>query len=155
MSNAINLAPAASLDVPVVLVGFSKGCVVLNQIMYELNNYLPLISEQQGAKEETEIQSFLGRISDIYWLDSGHSGESQCYIIERDVLEQLSSINLQMIHVHVTPHQMEYPQRPWINQEEREFVDTSRDIGLNVVEKYHFNDEPRSFANHFKLLKTF
>ena len=50
---------------PLVLIGFSKGCVVLNQILYELNQFIkPVIDNVQANTSEDSIGNHSN--SDIY-----------------------------------------------------------------------------------------
>ena len=180
------------LKLPLTIIGFSKGCVVLNQIVHELNNFinkptppdpLPTTSDPQPTTSDplpitstnkskapndprvkipsdskssvdVELVNFVRQITSFYWLDSGHSGEEECWITDRELLSTLAVLHPE-IHVHVTPHQMKCLQRPWICEEERQFVDILRELGIEVKETYHFKDEPRSLLNHFKVLDVF
>lgn len=110
--------------------------------------------ESQRTVDIKEIMGFLNHISDIYWLDSGHSGEEGVWVTDRDLLSPLVKLNVH-IHVHVSPLQVTCPNRPWIGEEEKAFVSTLRDIGCNIEEKVHFESEPRSLLNHFKVLNEF
>jgi hypothetical protein len=53
-------------DHPITIVGFSKGCVPLNQIMFELST----------ANLPPDAASFSSKIKSVYWLDAGHNGFS-------------------------------------------------------------------------------
>ncbi|XP_077979209.1 mitochondrial protein C2orf69 homolog [Glandiceps talaboti] len=132
------------VELPIVLVGFSKGCVVLNQILHELDN----------AKRDSEVVEFLGRWKDLYWLDGGHSGELETWITDTNLLQGLADLKVN-IHVHVTPFQVLDPNRPWKGKQERQFVDKLKDMGANVEETLHFEGEGISFKNHFKVIETF
>ncbi|XP_012938334.1 UPF0565 protein C2orf69 homolog, partial [Aplysia californica] len=57
-------ADGPSDDTPVSVVGFSKGCVVLNQIVFEL----------PSVEKDSCLQRFLSKITEFHWLDGGHSG---------------------------------------------------------------------------------
>lgn len=68
------------------LIGFSKGCVVLNQFIYEFH-YLKTLTP------DNEILSrFVDRITDMYWLDGGHPGHKNTWITSRCLLETLSRL---------------------------------------------------------------
>lgn len=126
------------------LIGFSKGCVVLNQIVFEMKR----------AKEQEDIKAFLSRISDFYWLDSGHNGGSKTWVTDDDSLKELAKFEIK-INVHVTPYQVNDTGRPWIGKEERTFVDKLKSFGADVEETKHFATQMRSLDNHFKLLECF
>lgn len=50
------------------LMGFSKGCVVLNQFIYEFHYYKTL------TPDDSTMMRLVSRIKDMYWLDGGHGG---------------------------------------------------------------------------------
>ncbi|KAJ7354758.1 hypothetical protein OS493_030535 [Desmophyllum pertusum] len=87
----------ATFDFQVILVGFSKGCVVLNQIIYELS--------MVSAGVDPRLNAFASRISTMYWLDGGHSGESNTWITDEKFLYHLAK-HVPSIRVHVTPYQI-------------------------------------------------
>lgn len=134
-------------EFPVVLVGFSKGCVVLNQIIYELS----MVSEGVDPR----LTDFVSRISTMYWLDGGHSGESNTWITDEKCLYHLAK-HVPSIRVHVTPYQIKDSSRPWIGREQKKFVEILRSLGAKDVKvKIHFQDRDPSLAFHFKLLENF
>lgn len=108
----------------------------------------------QRTVEMKEIVEFLNRISDIYWLDGGHSGEEGVWITDYALLSALVKLNVH-VHVHVSPLQIACPQRPWIGEEEKVFVSTLKDLGCNVDRIVHFDSEPGSLVNHFRVLNKF
>ena len=124
------------------LIGFSKGCVVLNQLMFELRLY-------QNAKDE-----FLDWITSIYWLDGGHTGGNNAYITDDETLNNIVKLGKKLF-VHVTPYQVNDPVRAWIGKEEAKFVEVLKQKGADITEKKHFTDEPASILNHFKVLTVF
>ena len=63
----------------VTLIGFSKGCVVLNQFLHEFHNLI--------SSEPCETLDFVRRIKDMYWLDGGHSGGKNVWITSKSLLE--------------------------------------------------------------------
>ncbi|XP_066302746.1 mitochondrial protein C2orf69 homolog [Branchiostoma lanceolatum] len=132
------------LELPITFVGFSKGCVVLNEILFEL----------QEAKPIPELQQFLGRVKSMYWLDGGHQGGSNTWVTNEVTLRNFAELQVE-VHVHVTPYQVNDTMRAWIGKEERLFVKRLKKVGLKVTETRHFEDEPRSLENHFKVLTVF
>ena len=165
------------LSVPLILVGFSKGCVVLNQLMYEVGFILggieaslkgeePMDSSDGTTPTQTKPRpepssninenerKLIERISAIFWLDSGHSGLSGAWVTHGGILSVVAKLSAS-IHVHVTPQQVEDPHRPWIREELRTFVELLKKFDANVSETLHFDNIPRSLHNHFKVLKVF
>ena len=134
-------------EFPVILVGFSKGCVVLNQIIYELSSAL--------TGNDLHLRDFASRISTMYWLDGGHGGESNTWITDEKFLDHLAT-NVRSIRVHVTPYQIQDSSRPWIGREQKKFVEKLRSLGAKDLKvKVHFQDREPSLAFHFKLLEHF
>ena len=141
---------------PVTLVGFSKGCVVLNQILHELNNYVERDhhNAETSAPRMEKISQFVRTFNAFYWLDSGHSGDHEAWITDDRVLKTLAGLKAE-IHVHVTPYQVRCPQRPWIGEEEKVFVEKLRSFGANVHETLHFEHDGRTLGKHFQVLEVF
>ena len=133
-------------DMPIKLIAFSKGSVVLNQFLY---SFLTL----KDNPVEDLIQ-FTNRISDLYWLEGGHSGSSETWVTNKAVLENFASMK-KTVHIHVTPYQVFCDTRPRIGKEERYFRETLHRLGVNVMRTLHFENEPRCIENHFAVLKVF
>ncbi|XP_001629645.3 mitochondrial protein C2orf69 homolog isoform X2 [Nematostella vectensis] len=136
----------ATHDFPILLVGFSKGCVVLNQITHELTG--------MTAGVDSSLNDFVSRISTMYWLDGGHSGEANTWVTDEKYLYHLAN-HIPSIRVHVTPYQVNDWTRPWIGKEQRLFVEKLRSLGANIKVKTHFQDKEPSLFYHFKLLENF
>lgn len=137
---ADDIPPGFSLT----LVGFSKGCVVLNQMVYEL----------AGARADPELVPFIERISDIYWLDGGHPGGSETWVTDKRALRELAATGV-AIHAHVTPYEVCDPMRAWVGREHGRFVKTLEDLGACLSQKLHFENEPASIDNHFRVIQEF
>lgn len=165
-------------SLPVVLIGFSKGCVVLNQFVYEvgylfggvdMNDHGDPDAAHHSSKPKTfsgsqlhfsdaekeKERTFLQRVTDWYWLDAGHSGSCGAWVTNESLLQHFTSVGGAMVHVHVTPHQVRCLQRPWIGEEERLFVDHLRQLGCRVEEKLHFEHSEATFESHFRVLEVF
>ncbi|XP_068622889.1 mitochondrial protein C2orf69 homolog isoform X2 [Battus philenor] len=131
------------------LVGFSKGCVVLNQLIYEFHYTKTL------TPGDEHMMRFISRIEDMYWLDGGHAGGKNTWITSRSLLETLTRLDVN-IHVHVSPYQVADEGRPWIGREERAFTSLLRKLGAKV--KRYVHDQPgapHSLHMHFEVLTAF
>lgn len=126
------------------LVGFSKGCVVLNQMVYEL----------AGARADPQVSHFVERISDMYWLDGGHPGGSETWVTHKQALKELASSGV-AIHAHVTPYEVCDPMRAWVGRDHRYFIKTLEEFGACPSQKLHFEDETPSIENHFRVILEF
>lgn len=152
---SLELSEETVYKLPLILIGFSKGGVVLNQILYELGNYIkPGSPDKEGDEDKDRLSVFLKQIKSMYWLDSGHSGEENAWIKDASLLHHLACLNPE-VHIHVTDYQMKCPQRPWIGEEERQFVEVLKEMGVKIIETHHFHDKPRSLMYHFKILNVF
>jgi len=118
------------------LVGFSKGVVVLNQLIREL----------RVTQEDP-------RIINIIWLDGGHNGGKDIWPTDRQLLQSFMERNIR-IHVRVTPYQVQNSNRPWIGKEEKLFTSYLSRAGAKIERKLYFNEEPASIENHFRIIET-
>ena len=133
--------PVLNSAFPIKLVGFSKGCVVLNQLIHELDH----------TKDNENLKVFISNISEIYWLDGGHIGGQGAYITEDKKLQDLKNLGCKIV-VHVTPYQINDPMRRWIGEEEEKFVNELKELKADITEYRHFMDEIGHIQNHFKVL---
>ncbi len=126
------------------LIGFSKGCVVLNQLLYDLPQ----------AREDPHSQALLPSLSALYWLDGGHNGGSNTWVTDQTVLGNLAGTGARL-YVHVTPYQTKDPLRVWIGREHKLFVARLTTLGADIHSQLHFAEEDRSLQNHFNILRKF
>ena len=127
------------------VVGFSKGCIVLNQILYEIHT----------ASQDERIALFLSKCKEFYWLDSGHNGTAGIWICDRKLLESFAQLK-PSVYVGVTPYQMKSVTKPWAAKEKLRFVEGLRKAGVMEIEDVeHFFDKPPSLENHFRILNHF
>lgn len=141
-----HILSSALLELPIVLVGFSKGCVVLNQFLYAFK------ALEQAPDDD--ISAFVGRIVEMTWLDGGHSGGRNTWVTKEVILKALVQLDIK-VNVHVTPYQIRCASRPWIGKEEKLFTETLRRLGMDVVRQVHYDDVMPSLELHFQLLEDF
>ncbi|XP_048477820.1 mitochondrial protein C2orf69 homolog [Plutella xylostella] len=130
------------------LVGFSKGCVVLNQLVHEFHH-----ETTRENRDDSSVMRFMERIKYMYWLDGGHAGGRDTWLTSRPLLETLGRLNV-TIYVHVSPYQVEDPARPWIGREEKAFTGQLRKLGANISRYLHPTAAP-SLHSHFAVLADF
>lgn len=145
--NGLEFTEENTRKLPIRLVSFSKGCVVLNQLLLEL----PLISQNN---ENTSEETCLQRVQTLTWLDSGLPGNSGAWMANEDSIEIAASI-FQQLEIHTTPYQMEDNTRTWVAKEKKRFVQLLRKHKANVLDIYYFNGEARTLEMHFKLIQEF
>lgn len=129
------------------LIGFSKGCVVLNQFVHEFHTKIEL------EKNKNEL-GVISRIKDMYWLDGGHSGGQNTWVTDGKILGTLAKMGIN-VFVHVSPYQIEDYRRPWIKKEERIFSETLAKYGCKIERQLHFEDIPPSITTHFDMYNVF
>ena len=141
----------------ITLVGFSKGVVVLNQVLHDLH----LLGSDYVKCEtgEVKLSKFTEEIERIIWLDGGHNGGKETWITDETVLETIATKTNIIIEVKVTPYQVKDVMRPWIGKEEKRFrTILGTKFGLinsnRLIRKLYFEDEERNIDNHFKILTT-
>ena len=124
------------------LVAFSKGTVVLNQLLWEM-------SDNDVASRNIE---FIKTIDSMWWLDGGHGGKKNTWITQANILESFSKRQIKA-EVRVTPYQVFDNRRPWIGKEEGKFCQLLRqyDVAINRVLLYE--DESASIEKHFEVIK--
>ncbi|KAF7214343.1 mitochondrial protein C2orf69 homolog [Nothobranchius furzeri] len=144
LPNPLQPAGGADPGFSLILVGFSKGCVVLNQLVYEL----------RGARSDPQMSTFVKRISDMFWLDGGHPGGSETWVTDKEALKELGASGVS-VHAHVTPYEVCDPMRAWVGQEHQHFIKTLEEFGSCPSNKLHFEDEPASIENHFRVILEF
>ena len=135
---------AAYYNIPLILVGFSKGCIVLNQLLYDLKE----------AEDDPELSIFVRKINEFYWLDGGYSGGKKTWVVDKEVVKCLSALPVK-VFVHVTPYQVNDPLRSWIGREQRRFVKLLKEFGVDVHDTLHFDADPGCLENHFRVLTVF
>jgi len=138
-----------SSGLPVILVGFSKGCVVLNQLAYDR---AATLNTKTTEMDDARAKEFAQLVTEAYWLDGGHAGGRETWVTDDNVHRSLAGVS---IHCHVTPYQIKDSSRPWIGKEQKRFITGLTKHKVTFTNTVHFADEPRSLENHFRILETF
>ncbi|XP_012524260.1 UPF0565 protein C2orf69 homolog [Monomorium pharaonis] len=127
------------------LMGFSKGCAVLNQFLHEFHYY------DENPNEDPHMNNFIKLIKDMWWLDGGHNGPKDTWITDQTVLHSFAKLGIHA-HIHVTPYQVQDQYRPHIQMEENSFTVTLQKMGVPVERTLHFADQARCLSSHFNVL---
>ena len=122
---------------PVTLMGFSKGVVVLNQVVRELDNKRPVQLN----------------LATMVWLDGGHNGGRDIWLTDARLLRTLVEADTKVV-VRVTPYQVKNSNRPWVGREEKVFTSSLAKMGADISRQLYFDDQPPSIDNHFRIIGT-
>ena len=144
-----------SIDLKLTLIGFSKGVVVLNQVLHDLH----LLNNKVTVSESEKLYRFSEQIERMIWLDGGHNGGKDTWITDEAVLETLATKTNITVEIKVTPYQVKDDMRPWIGKEEKRFrniLGTKFDLlaSNRLKRKLYFEEDERNIDNHFKILTT-
>eukprot|EP01083_Nonionella_stella_P029449 81060_1 len=115
-------------DLPLKLVGFSRGCVVITQLISEL------------AQTDPAYVSTLRRIRELHLLDSGNGRISGAFPLDPQCLRKLADLTRSCacvgkeyglrVNLYGSPYMLRSTTRPWIVNEKNSF--------LNSVENFQF-----------------
>ena len=142
-------AAAGAPPPPLVAFGFSKGGVVLNQLLAELAG-APDDGEDAGSGG-----ALLRRLRELHYLDCGLHCRG-AYLTQHDAIEALGRRRAPpTVCMHVTPRQADDPSRRWLEQERKRSVDMLRKAGVPTAERMYFEGEPLSLAMHFGCVQAF
>lgn len=122
-----------------VLVGFSKGAVVLNALL-----------------SEPEKSSFWSRVESVHFVDAGLNVQG-CFPVKEQALSKLRA-NVSggfKIWLHGSPRQMEDPTRKFIAQEASDFLKACIATGVDNERRDYFVGLPPSLEMHFDVLRSF
>ncbi|KAK7340468.1 hypothetical protein VNO77_21171 [Canavalia gladiata] len=172
--------PSSSFNQPKTFVlGFSKGGVVLNQIVTELgfsdigsHVNSPEVGQPKDRKfsgsEEIYIvpntkESLLNSITEIHYVDVGLNSTG-AYLTNHDVFERISKRlipqpQLRFI-LHGTPRQWSDKRRDWIQNEKDQMLhllesEAYKSGGkLEACARYYFVDKSPSMQMHFEIIES-
>ncbi|XP_015688871.1 uncharacterized protein LOC102705603 isoform X2 [Oryza brachyantha] len=179
--SAGNQDPAASLlsycPPKTVILGFSKGGVVVNQLVTEL-----ACLDSESAKISVDVSrssppvltcnllvpvsatEFLSSVSEFHYVDVGLN-RAGAYITDHAVIKEIAnyvirnSMNIRFV-LHGTPRQWSDPNRSWIQMEKDIMLQLLQDEAqrcegrLLLSEKRYFDGKPRSLLMHFEILEV-
>ncbi|XP_010518096.1 PREDICTED: UPF0565 protein C2orf69-like isoform X2 [Camelina sativa] len=137
-----------------IVLGFSKGGVVINQLMSEISSLDINFAEPMSQHDKIQIipaskDSFLNSISQVHYIDVGLNS-SGAYITDHNLVQRISQRIAQRadslrIVIHGTPRQWCDKQRGWIRKEKDELLrlleaETENSGGkLQVLERFYFS----------------
>ncbi|KAJ3706944.1 hypothetical protein LUZ61_010649 [Rhynchospora tenuis] len=165
-----SIPPASSPKT--VILGFSKGGTVVNQLVTELA-YLSTRHASNSLGTDlpqtshcfmfpTSSESFLNSILEFHYIDVGLNC-SGAYLTDKDIFRNLTNFIVKndmyiSFFLHGTPRQWCDPYRPWIRKEKDLMLDflseeTCRSEGkLKVIERLYFGDKSPSLRMHFEII---
>ncbi|THD22859.1 hypothetical protein D915_006532 [Fasciola hepatica] len=150
------------LRAPLCLIGFSKGCCVLIQMLYELAYcayFARELDTSTGPSRST--QELLSRLDSIYWLDGGHAGLDNQWPTASNILSRLNPTRTPKMYIYGTSYQLMNPHKPWKSRDYHRFLEILRHH--NFPHKHGIlstaSDDSRytepSLHSHFELLRQF
>ena len=143
-------------NLPIVISGFSKGCIVLNELCNELEFMESAsVDEFMSAVKLAELTNFLYYVKHFIWLDGGHSGMSNGWIIRPKIIKLMKQYNF-FCYVYVTPYQI-MSRKYWAVEEYKKFVQLLGEFELKFKNKYYFEEKEEEFDInvHFAILELF
>ncbi|ETK83221.1 hypothetical protein L917_11317 [Phytophthora nicotianae] len=149
-----------STALPMHLLGFSKGGIVLNQLVTELVRYSfnkkrSNCGQVRQGSVFASTRQFFAAIYSIHWLDAGNGSLVGAMPTEETALAVLSRYEQLRLFVHVTPYQYEARQRPWIKTEVNSFVNKMNVLGADIQLIIYYEGDEGSLASHFHILQDF
>ncbi|KAM7260973.1 hypothetical protein ACFE04_026448 [Oxalis oulophora] len=171
---SISTTASDSPDPKTILLGFSKGGTVLNQLLTELSSTelsstrnspeRPNIAEVCRGQETQVIprnkESLLDSITEIHYVDVGLNSTG-AYLTDHNVIEKLSKRPAGIRFVlHGTPRQWCDSQRPWIREEKDKLIHLleteaqKTDEKLQACERFYFADKEPNLQMHFEIIDS-
>ncbi|XP_039167133.1 UPF0565 protein C2orf69 homolog [Eucalyptus grandis] len=177
-----SLLPPQGHPPKTLILGFSKGGTVLNQLVTELSRFEPSSSGHPSSAgqellghEAPDIQvgtqilpttkeRFLNGIQEIHYIDVGLNS-SGAYITDPNVIGRLSQRFVQRAQalrfvLHGTPRQWCDHNRIWIRREKDRLLhllesEPQKAGGkIQVAEKFYFADRPPDLEMHFAIIEN-
>ncbi|TDH68737.1 hypothetical protein CCR75_006977 [Bremia lactucae] len=159
-----------STVLPIRLLGFSKGGIVLNQLVTELVRYSFNKKRSNSGQVRhgsvfASTRQFFAAIQSIHWLDPGNGSLKGTMPLEEAALAVLARykqvnylwflcVHLQLF-VHVTPYQYNSRDRAWIKTEVENFIKKMKLRGADSKLIVYNEGGKGSLASHFHILNDF
>jgi hypothetical protein len=160
-----------------IILGFSKGGVVVNQLMTELSYWAS--KSRKGSVDVSQggtallthnllvpatASDVLSSISKFHYVDVGLNCAG-AYITDHAVIKGIANYvchtsNILCIALHGTPRQWSDPNRPWILADKDRMLELLNEEAkrcegrLLLAEKKYFDGRPRSLLMHFEILEA-
>ena len=113
------------------LIGFSRGCNVLNQLIYE--------TAEQNVKNKQIANSLFCHVHSIYFLDGGNGGKRKTLPVDSNVIQNfiqnVIKVNGFRFHIYGTSYQWMDAERPWIGKEQQYFTSFIKQSLLSKLQK--------------------
>lgn len=160
-ASCIGAASTASTwaQLPAMLLGFSKGGIVLSQILSEVSAWHAASSGEHPAPTTVAPPGvrLLTRLTELHYLDAGVQGRG-AHLTDPAIIGALGRhplVKSPAIFLHGTPRQWADPGRAWLAEEKDRSVALLREAGLDVFERLYFEGEAPSLAMHFDCVSAF
>eukprot|EP00873_Tetraselmis_striata_P027169 jgi/Tetstr1/447433/TSEL_003693.t2 len=155
----------------IILVGFSKGGVVLNQVLTELAHaFSPEdTSAAPGAVQGVDwpppepacpaalFRTFLASIREFHFCDAGLHCRG-AFMTDPRVAAQLPAARAAgcapRVVIHGSPRQLEDPTRPWMRAEAESCIKLLSDAGVDAKLERYFVGEALSLEMHFRTIRS-
>ena len=148
---------AASVPEPtekpaLIALGFSKGCIVLNEIL----------AEAATAERAEDDDSCLSRLHCVHYLDGGSQSRG-AYLTEPSIAEALGRLRRRpAVCFHGTPRQWRDPTRAWLAEEKDRSVSLLKAAGVDARQREYFAEDAgvdltadAGLAMHFGVVECF
>lgn len=164
----------AAAKLPLLLLGFSKGGAVCNQLLYELaaigkrgNRAAPpssasasqvsksgLFTAASGDSSASPALQLLAQVREVHLLDAGLPSHG-AYITDPAVAKALAMRQSSpRIIYHGTPRQWRDPGRTWLAHEKDRSVACLAAAGITIQEQEYLCNESPTLKTHFGVVDT-
>ncbi|WOL09659.1 hypothetical protein Cni_G18412 [Canna indica] len=150
-----------------IILGFSKGGTVVNQLVTEFSHLkasLQFSDRRQDHLYPISKDELLLSISEFHYVDVGLNSAG-AYLTDRSVIKKiaerllLNNASVRFV-IHGTPRQWFDHHRPWIRKEKDMLVQMLKDEAhrcegkLKVAERFYFVNSLPSLQMHFEIIQV-